>query len=422
MAAKIRVANRTQVEMRAESLDQLLPPEHPVRGVWEFVTRLDLSPWAARIVSRQGAVGASALDPRVLAALWLWATLQGVGSAREIARLCAEHLAYRWLCGDEPVNHHSLSDFRASDPAWLEGLLVQSAAALVHAGVADLTRVAQDGVRVRASAGAGSFRREATLERCREEARQQVEALREQRDDPAAARGTAARERVARERVERLDRAWADLKELQAADAQQPPSRRKGAEALRVSTTDPEARRMKMADGGFRPAYNVQLATTVRGGVVVGVDVVNAGVDAHQMGPMRERIAAQYQKRPGQYLVDGGFVTDAAIAAAERDGTAVLAPVRDAAGWLAKGKDPYAPRPDDPPELARWRARMGTPEAQAGYHDRAATAEWANAQARNRGLQQFRVRGLAKVRSVSLWYGLAHNFTRGTDWGRLIPD
>lgn len=420
MAAKVRVVNRVQVVMRAESLEQMLPPEHPVRGVWAFVTRLDLSPWTSRIVSPRGAAGAPALDPRVLAALWLWATLQGVGSARAIARLCEDHLAYRWLCGGEPVNHHSLSDFLASDPTWVEGLLVQSAAALMQAGVATLERVAQDGMRVRASAGASSFRRPATLQKCRAEAQAQFEALTAQRDDGASPGRSAAQERAARERVERLDRALANLAALQAANAAQPPSRRKDAEALRVSTTDPEARRMKMPDGGFRPAYNVQFATTVEGGVIVGVDVVNAGVDANQMGPMLETIAANYRARPKQHLVDGGFVNDAAIEAAEAKGTAVLAPVRNAEKLAADGKDPFAPRPSDSDELAAWRARMGTAEGQAEYRHRASTAEWVNAQARNRGLQQFRVRGLAKVLSVSLWFGLAHNVTRGPDWKPLI--
>ena len=421
MAAKIRVVNRVQVVMRAESLDQTLPPEHPVRGLWAFVARLDLSPWTSRIVSQRGAAGASAIDPRVLAALWLWATLQGIGSARAIARLCEEHLAYRWLCGDEPVNHHSLSDFLASDPKWIEGLLVQSAAALMHAGVANLERVAQDGMRVRASAGAGSFRRKATLEKCRAEAQEQFAALKEQRDDGASLGSSAALERAARERVERLDRALGNMAELQAANAEQSPSRRKEAEALRVSTTDPEARKMKMPDGGFRPAYNVQFATTVEGGVIVGVDVVNAGVDSNRMEPMLESIEANYRTRPEHHLVDGGFVNDAAIEAAEQKGTAVLAPVRNAEKLAAGGKDPFAPRPSDSDELAAWRTRMGTAEAKAEYRHRASTAEWVNAQSRNRGLQQFRVRGLAKVLSVSLWFGLVHNFTRGSDWKPLIP-
>ena len=417
MAAKIRYPQRSQVRMRAESLDQLLPPEHPARGVWDFVLTLDLSPWTNRIASRIGESGAPALDPRVLASLWLLATLDGIGSARRVGRLCEEHIAYRWLCGDEPVNHHSLSDFRASDPTWLEALLAQSAAALVHAGVADLNRVAQDGVRVRASAGASSFRRGATLKQCLAEAEAQVAALKGEGDDgdgegEGRSRSEAAKERAARERKERHGAALAALEELKARNAKQDKARRKDESELRASTTDPEARKMKMADGGFRPAFNVQFATTVKGGVIVGVDVSNRGSDAAELEPMLKKLEATYGRRPGTVLVDGGYANAESIDAAESKKIRVLAPVPRAEEEAAKGKDPYARREGDTDGVADWRTRMATEEAKAEYKDRASTAEWANAQARNRGLRQFLVRGLAKAKSVCLWFALAHNLAR----------
>ena len=403
MPAKIRTPQRNQMEMRTESLDQLLPPEHPARAVWEFVLGLDLSAWTAQIRSCQGSPGAPAVDPRLLVALWLQATLDGIASAREISRLCAEHIAYRWLCGDEPVNHHTLSDFRTSDPAWLEGLLAQSAAALLHAGLADLTRVAQDGVRVRASAGNASFRREKTLREFLADAQAQVAALKEKSAAEGSSSGShGARQRVAQDRHKRLEEAMANLAELRAVNEQRRSDKRKDPAELRVSTTEPQARKMKMADGGFRPAYNVQFATTTGGGVVVGVAVTQEGCDNNQLVPMIERIETAYGQKPEEMLVDGGFVDREQIEQAEmQHQVKVHAPVKEEAEYQAQGKDPFARRPHDTEGTARWRLRMGTEEGKAAYRFRSRTAEWVHARARNRGLQQFVVRGVKKVLSSS---------------------
>jgi transposase len=414
MSVKIRVPHRDQVEMRLESLDEMLTPDHVARAVWEFVTQLDLTPWTSKIKSVHGGAGTKALDPRLLAALWIMATLDGICSARELSRLTETHMAYRWLCGGEPVNYHSLSDFRNSEPALLEKLLAESAAALMHADVADLKQVAQDGMRVRANAGASSFRREKTLRECLAEAEAQVAALKENQDEGEALppRQASAQQRAAQERKERLEAALSNLAELQAENAQRPPCRRKEPSELRTSTTDPEATKMKMADGGFRPAYNVQFATTVAGGVVLGVSVTDEGVDSAQMEPMVEKIESLYGARPEAYLVDGGFVDQEAIGRVEESKTEVFAPVPRVDDWKAKGKDPYARRPGDTDAEAAWRQRMGTAEARERYKKRASTAEWVNAQARNHGLRQFMVRGMKKVLSSTFWYALTHNFRR----------
>jgi transposase len=413
MDAKIRIPHRDQVQMRCESLEQMLTPDHPARAIWQFVVELDLTPWTSKIVSKRGLAGTKALDPRVLASLWILATLEGIRSAREISRLTGFHMAYRWICGDEEVNYHSLSDFRNSEPALLEKLLMQSAASLMHAGVTDLKEVAQDGMRVRANAGASSFRREKTLRECLTEAEAQIAALKENADESSATpRESAARERAARERKERVEAALLSLKELQAENAGRPPCRRKEPSELRVSTTDPDASKMKMADGGYRPAYNVQFATTVEGGVIVGASVTDEGVDSSQMEPMVEKIKVLYEKRPGAYLADGGFVDQEAIERVEALHTKVFAPVPCVDKWRAKGQDPYARRPDDTDGVAAWRERMGTAEAREEYKNRASTAEWVNAQARNHGLRQFLVRGIDKVLSSIFWYALTHNFQR----------
>jgi transposase len=401
--------------MRTDSLDQLLPPDHPVRDVWRFVESLDVTALRASIRSVPGHPGAPAIDPRLLLALWLQATVDGVGSSRALETLCAEHLAYQWLCGGVAVGYHTLADFRTGHAEVLNQLLTQSVAVLWHENLIDLQRVAQDGVRVRASAGASSFRRSKTIARCLAEAEAQVKALQAQADEDAGAAGRreqAARQRAATERVSRLQAAQAELAKLQAANATKAKDRRKDPEEVRASMTDPESRKMKMADGGFRPAYNVQFATTTAGGVVVGVAVTNEGTDKAQLSPMLQQIEERLGQKPQEVLVDGGFVTVEAVDEAERSGTAVYAPPKEEQKQLEAGQDPYARKESDTDATAAWRARMGTESAKAIYKERASTAEWVNAQARNRGFYAVRVRGLQKVLMVALWYALAHNFVR----------
>jgi transposase len=408
---RLRCAERGQVELRALSLDQLLPAEHRARQVWAFVEGLDLAPLHDRIRAVEGHPGHPPADPRVLVALWLEATLDGVGSARELDRLCQEHVAYQWLRGGVGTNHKSLADFRVAHGDLLERLLVDGFAALLKAGIAGLDSVAQDGMRVRAGAGAASFRRAATLQDCRRAAEARVRALRAELAAAASRRQAAARQRAARERQERVEKALAAAEALgreRAARAVKDGQAEAGKEP-RASTTDPEARVMKMADGGWRPAYNVQLATDTRSGLIAAVDVVARGSDSGQLAAMSDRLAELYGRRPVRHLVDGGYTRLADIERLERAGCAVIAPPpkpRD------PGRDPHLPLPDDPPGVAAWRARMGSDATKALYKLRAATAELANAQARNRGLVRLLVRGAAKVKAVALWYALAHNLAR----------
>ena len=415
---RLRQPDRTRVAPRVLSLDQLLPDDHPARVVWDFVAHLDLRPLYDRIRAVEGRPGRDANDPQILLALWLYATLRGVGSARELDRLCREHVAYQWLCGGVPMNYHALADFRIDHPDFLDGLLTHSVAALVHEGLIDLQRVAQDGVRVRAAAGAASFRRRPTLQRCLAEAEQHVAALRQQAgEDPAAVsrRQQAARHRAARERQQRVQAALHELDQLQAQKEAQ--RRAKGVrfqpEELRASTTDPEARRMQMADGGYRPGSNAQRATTPRGGVIVGVAVTNAGGDGGQLAPMVEQVVRRHGVAPAAVVVDGGLTTLDDIEAVHAHGTQVYGPVKEAARKQAAGQDPYRPRPTDKPGVAAWRARMGTEAARVVLRQRGATAEWVNAGLRNRGVYQVRVRGRAKVLCVLLWHAVVHNLLRG---------
>jgi transposase len=380
---------------------------HRARIVWAFVGQADLSRVYAGIKAVESGSGRTPIAPEILFALWLYATVDGVGSARAIARLTQEHDAYRWICGGVQVNYHTLSDFRAGHEAAFDGLLTDSVAALLAVGAVRLKRVAQDGMRVRASAGASSFRRRGTLERHMDEAREQVDALKRQVDDDLGAmnrKRQAARERAARERQERVQQALDRLPEMEEIKKRQ----RKKAEEARASTTDTEATVMKMADGGFRPAYNAQYATDTESQVIVGVEVVTAGTDMAQLEPMVGQIAERYGRTPAEWLVDGGYPAHEQLdQVAEK--TTVYASVpkpKDSA------VDPHEPKPGDREAVAAWRKRMDTEEAKAIYKERAATAECVNAHARNRGLGQFRVRGTAKVRCVLLFHALAQNLMR----------
>jgi transposase len=409
---RLRTPVRDQVEFRSAALDELLDPNHPARTVWEAVRGLDLELWLKEIRAVEGHVGRAAVDPRLLLALWVYATLDGVASARELERLCEHHAAYRWLAGGVGVNHHLLSDFRGQNPAAWEELLTQLVAALLCEGLVTLNRVAQDGMRVRADAGKSSFRRRASLEKCLEEAREQVEALRRLAEDSPeelAPRRRAARERAAAERQARIEAAVRQCEELRKRrEATAKKSGRKPAEG-RASTTDPEARAMQFSDGGYRPGYNVQFTTDTASGIIVGADVTAEGTDGAQLSPMLAQLRRRYGRGPKEVLVDGGFATQESIRAAAEAECVAYAPLKDEARWNAAGKDPYLRRPGDDDAVAAWRARMGTAAAKTIYKLRTQTAEWVNAGCRNRGLWRMPVRGLAKVRIATLLQAITHN-------------
>jgi transposase len=408
------------------TIDELLEADHPARAVWSYVEGLDLAPLYERIRARGSLAGRPAIDPRLLVALWLYATLSGFSSARELADLCLRHDAFRWLAGGVSVNYHTLADFRTDHPEFTEQLLTQSVEVLRQRGLIDLGRVAQDGMRVRASAGAASFHRRATLERLLQEARAEVRRLHQglaaaeaghRAPQGVATEQTAAGEpplppreaaamRHAEGRLERIEQALERMPELEAKIK---PGDDKEA---RVSTTDPPATVMKMADGGYRPAYNIEYGTACRGQVIVGVDVVTQGSDHGQLPPMLDQIEDRFGERPKEALVDGGFVKleDIAQVQGGKKKCTVYAPV---AKPKKEGVDRHEPKATDGPEAAEWRKRMGTPEAKEIYKERAATAECVNAQARNRGLQQLTVRGIEKVKAVATWFAIAHNMARG---------
>lgn len=429
-APRLLQPNRSQIELRASDLESLLAQDHRARLVWGYVMHQDLSRLIQSIKARGSTAGRAAIDPHILFALWLYATLQGVGSGRELARLSQEHDAYRWICGGVSVNYHALNDFRSGNEALMDELLSDNVAALAAAGAISLVRVAQDGMRVRADAGAASFRRQASLDEHLKEASELVQTLKTQaQTDPGLAKrqAQAAQLRAAQEREERIRAALKQLTEVAAA------KKRNGSKAqARASTTDADARIMKMGDGGFRPAFNVQFATTCDEQVIVGMDVINIGSDMAQLSPMVSQVEQRLGHSPDEWLVDGGFPAHAQIEAVAGK-TAVYAPVpepkakthtkkdtqKDERGGEVepdkqqdKQPDKHQPKAGDSEAVAQWRVRMGSEQAKEIYKQRAATAECVNAQARNRGLLRMPVRGLAKVRSVVGLFVLAHNLMR----------
>jgi transposase len=409
--------------MVLRDLDSLLPEDHLARAIWAFVARLDLSAFYAPIKAVEGSPGHPATDPQVLVALWVYATADGVGKARQLDRLCHEHDAYRWLRGGVPINYHMLSDFRVEHGQALNDLLSEVLAAMMAEGLVNPDRVSQDGLRVRASAGASSFRREERLKSFLEQAQERVERLtseaQAEREAESGAkadteqpgetvrvsrREQAARERAARERQERIERALAELSAVRAAKKTE-----EKREQARVSTTDPEARVMKMPDGGFRPAFNIQYATTTDKQVIVGVSVTNRGTEGDEAPPMLEQVKERTEQTPKDYLIDGGQATLRTVEKLSEAGVTVYAPTQAPRGTKRSQAEP---RPSDSPAVADWRVRMATDDAKVIYKERAATSECANARVRQHGLYQFVVRGLAKVTCVALWLAITHDLLR----------
>lgn len=395
------------------NLDQMLPVDHVARILWAVIEKLDLSEFEMNIRSRESHPGRPAIDPRILVGLWIYATTQGVYEARELDRLCRLHLAYLWICGGVSVDYHVLSDFRVDHEEALDKLMSEVLEILQQRAQMDMKRTAQDGMRVRASAGAASFRREPTLNRQLQESKQRVNEVQEkaQKGEPQDSRSRAAQERAAGEQQQRVEQALQELPKVREAKEEE-----KKADA-RVSTTDPQARVMKMADGGFRPAYNVQFAVDTKTRAIVEADVNNSGSDQGAMQPMLERMQVRHGKLPQEHLVDGGFAKKENVETAAARSVTVYAPVQKP---RKTDVNPYMPKPGDSQAVAAWRQRMGTAQAKEIYKQRCSTVETVNGDAKaHRGLDGFVVRGLKKVRCIVLWFAITYNLLRLLALGAL---
>jgi transposase len=422
MASEARFirADRSQTQWDFVDLDGLIASDHRARVVMGFVESLELSPLYAAIKAREGQPGRPPSDPAVLLALWLYATIEGVGSARQLERLAQHDPAYRWLAGGVPLNYHGLADFRVAHVEALDRLLTESVTALIAEGVVSLAEIAVDGTKVRANASRGSFKSGSKLERIGAAVEQRLAMLKaEVASDPEASsrRKRAAQERAARQVKERAERARAALDRVRAEKQQRAKSHAqdeaKKKSEPKVSLSDPQARIMRFPDGAIRPAYNAQIAATPKQGIIVSVAMTDRRNDAGLAAPMVDDIARRYGKAPETLLVDTHYATAEDIVALAQHAAGpikVYAPPpaerhNVKAATLAKRAKQRAREPDS---IKEWRSRMATPAGEAVYRLRK-LIERVNANLKNRGFGFIPVRGLIKARAVALWHALANN-------------
>jgi transposase len=413
-------ADRFQTRWDFIDLEALLPSDHRARIVLGFVEGLDLSALYEAIKAREGEPGRPPPDPAVLLALWLYATIEGIGSARQLERLAQRELAYRWIAGGVPLNYHGLSDFRVAHVEVLDRLLTESVTALVAEGIVSLAEIAVDGTKVRANASRESFKTATKLARVAAAVEQRLAALKaEIANDPEACsrRQRAARERAAREVKERAEKARTALDRVRAEKERRakthPQDEAKKKSEPKVSLSDPAARNMHFPDGAVRPAYNAQVAVAPSEGIIVSVEMTDRRNDAGLAAPMVDDIVRRYGKAPDKLLVDTHYATNEDIAAlAEHPAgpVQVFAPTpteRDdvkPATLAQRAKK----RAREPESVKEWRSRMGTPAGQEVYGLRK-LIERINANLKNHGFGFLYVRGLIKAKAVALWHALANN-------------
>ena len=469
---RYEVIDREQLCWRPIDIERLIGAEHPARAVWEFIGRLDLSPYQEEARAVEGKAGRPGWEPRLLVSLWVYGYSQGIGSARAIEELCQWEPAYQWLTGSRVINAHTLSDFRVKHDTALNGLFVQTLGLLSIDGLITLERVMQDGTKIRAKAAADSFRRQERVEQALKEAKAQVAAVEAMSEEEGSRRMAKARQRAARERQERLEQALKEFEQLEKED--------KDKEQRRVSTSDPEARVMKQPGGGYGPSYNVQIDTDAKNGVVVAVGVVQAGNDFEQLEPGVDRVEDNLKETPKEVVTDGGYVSKDTIVAMKERAIEYIAPCVDEAG---KGQSSYdnrgvsaeyhssrfiydvqsnsyrcpqgktlfyegkeqrhlqvsyryrakrsdcegcsmksqccpgnrvvgrsVHRSEELAEVAEFRQKMQSEGARAIYKTRAQVAETPNLWIKAKfKLRQFSVRGLAKVGMEALWACLTYN-------------
>jgi len=477
---RVQAVERNQLLWRPVDVEQLVGPDHPVRAIWELMGQRDLSLFYDSIEATEGVAGRPVRDPRLMLSMWIYGYMEGIPSAREISRQCGSNAGFQWLTGVTSVSAHSLSDFRTQHGEALKDLAAQILALLAGEGMVDLQQVTQDGTKVRAAAGADTFRREKTVERQMEAARKRVRELESGDGEQISQQSLLARQRGARERLSRLQKAQQELQKIQ----QTRPEKEK-AEA-RVSVTDPEARIMKQNDGGYAPSFNMQLTTDVKNTLIVSVEVTQEGGDIGQLQPAMERLQQESGRSPQQAIVDAGYTSRDNVVAMAAKGIDLIGPpleakvqketlyqIRgvapefrpDAFRFDAEGdvytcpegktlaykskntmvgqtKYTYAAaegdcaacgqkerccptsnkgrlivRAEDAADVAAFRAKMATEAAQQVYKKRGAVAEFPNLWIKEKfGLRRFSVRGLEKVRMEAMWVCMTYNIQQ---WMRL---
>jgi transposase len=420
MSEGVRVIGPDRAQLRWDmvDLDSQLPDDHRARLVWAFVEGLDLSEFYDRIKARDAVAGRPATDPRVVLAVWLYATLEGIGSARAIDRLCQQHAAYRWLCGGAPINHDLLAQFRRENAALLDRLLTQSVTGLIAEKLITLDELMIDGTKVRAYAGRGSLCKRKRLESIEQAVAERVAELKSELDtDPAEPerqrkkRALQAAEQRAR-RVERARQQLAALEQEKAARAKTHPKEEAEKSEPKVSVSDPEVRSMRLADGAVAPAWNVQVATA--NGFIIAVDPTDRRKDSGLAPGMVARVAERCGQVPQRLLADTTAMTQEDIVAlAERhpDMNIYSPPPPERSDVKASTlRSRLWKRRHEPPAVAAWRVRMASDEGHEVYRRRKLT-ERAHGIIKNRGMTRFLVHGREKVRAVCLMQALALNLS-----------
>lgn len=332
---RFEYVNRAQLIFRTIDVEQLIAIDHPARAIWEFLGRVDLSGFSVGVQAYEGERGRAAYDPRLLVSLWVYSYSRGVTAGREIARLCESDPAYQWLTGMKVVNYHSLTDFRVQHEAALRELFIQILAVLSQAGLVSLERVMNDGTKIKARASKQSLQGKERINEHLKIARQHVETLEREAAEEVSGRLAKAQQRAARESQQRLEAALAEFDQLQ----QKKPEAKK--KQVRVSISEPEARKMKQPDGGYTLSYNVQLSTEQSHGIIVGVGLSQSAADYDELGAAVARVQKNTGQLPAQVVTDGGYLTGPNIKEMQKLGIDFITPVTDSREQLKqRGIDP----------------------------------------------------------------------------------
>jgi transposase len=319
--------DRKQVVLLQRDWEGLVGPDHLARAIWSMMAQLDWSEYEKRIKSRDPMGGRPCWSPQLLASVWIYVHSQNVGSAREAERMMDYEPGLQWLAGGKQINYHTLADFRVCEKRVLDRIMAQVLAVLDREGMIDLSVVMQDGTKVKASAGSGSMHRRKTLEEHLEQAQQVVEELGRKVGDPddqkENKRKRAAKQRAAREREGRMKAA---LKELDRREAQARPKQR---DQVRVSESESEVVKMKHADGGYAPSYNVQVMTESSHSIVVGIEVSGDANDSGALQSGVQRVEKNTGRKPGRMVGDNGYATRENVEAMAKAEVEFVAPWKE---------------------------------------------------------------------------------------------
>lgn len=420
---KLKSACRDQMEFQVSCLNDRIPLEHKARSVWDFVEAMDTTICLDYINSMYGCVGRPSVDPKILLTLWIYTILDGNCSARKLAELCQNHDVYKWICGGVSVNRTSLAEFRSHNPRKFNELLTNCLAVMVKADLINDTDFAQDGTRIKANAGFSSFRREDTLEKIKADLTLYIEKLKAEEKTSANAYETRQREVKERAAIEKKSRVDEALRNLESARCEKIINGKRNRDEptedelkdVRASITDPEVRKMKMGDGGYRLAYNVQFATGLDSRVIYGVNVVNTldpGTAPILMAQVCERLKNLNLDHIKKWIADAAY-----SAKNDVENIAELFPncLYYAPPKPRKGVNPKKVQKGDSEAIKEWRSLIGTEEVEELYRKRCSTAEFSNMHVKNQSLQQVSVRGLIKVKGVALLHAIAQNCSRYFD-------